>query len=219
MTDEESTLVPATAGPLAPLTKIAATEAGAIAGEMELPEEALALLGDGSMAPGAFLAALMAAEHLAEAIEYLAFALPRREAVWWAAQCVRACPLGEEDAPERRAVRAAEAWVVKPSQAACYTAKEFFDLVEFTHPAGLAAAAAFFAGDSLVGPELPKVPPGPDLTARAVSGAVMLSAAAVADAVEIPARQRMMLEKGIDIAQGGTGRDGDGADALPAAET
>jgi hypothetical protein len=54
-------------------------------------------------------------------------------------------------------------------------------------------------------PESPVVPPAANLTSKAVAGAVML-AAVMPDPVKAPERYGQLLQWGIDIACGGTGR-------------
>src|SRR5579864_6955197 len=56
---------------------------------------------------------LLASPRPAEAIAFLAFLLPRREAVWWARQCVVAL-LGPS--ADDAALRAADAWVREPEE-------------------------------------------------------------------------------------------------------
>lgn len=189
------------------LEKVTAPTAGEVAGGLDLSEEAMALLGDGTASPAAYLAALMAGEHLGDAIAFLAQALPKREGAWWAAQCVRSLDLGEETALARRVVRAAEAWVVEPREPARYAAMDLAEALGFDHPASWAAMAAFWSGDSLLPPDMAPVKPEPTLSCRAVAAAVIMSAAE-GPGETFGARQCAMLEKGIDIANGGTGRDG-----------
>src|SRR5260370_28083500 len=55
--------------------------------------------------------ALLGSARPSDAILFISHLLPRREAVWWAAQCVRAL-IAEASAEE--ALRAAETWVRMP---------------------------------------------------------------------------------------------------------
>ncbi len=66
--------------------------------------------------PAGLLAALVARELLPSAARYLAFALPEREAVWWACRCA-AHTASQPSAAERKAIAAAEAWVRRPDEA------------------------------------------------------------------------------------------------------
>src|ERR1700735_5797338 len=58
--------------------------------------------------------ALLGSPRPSDAVLFISHLLPRREAVWWAAQCVRAL-LGEAAADE--ALGAAEGWVRTPEDA------------------------------------------------------------------------------------------------------
>ncbi|MFC1751393.1 DUF6931 family protein, partial [Pseudomonadota bacterium] len=64
--------------------------------------------------------------------------------------------------------------------------------------------AAFWSAGSMSPPEAPVVPPGPDLTAKAVTGAVLL-AASVAEPEKLDEVYVRLLGIGLDIAQGGKG--------------
>lgn len=65
--------------------------------------------------PVEFLSQLINAKDFDAAVKFLAFGLPRREAVWWACVCAR-MEL-KEPAPEAalNALGAAETWVRKPT--------------------------------------------------------------------------------------------------------
>jgi len=202
--NEDMTVDPADSAPA--LTRVTAETAGEIAAGLDLSEEALALLGDGRMPPAAYLATLMQREDPSDAVTFLAHALPRREGAWWAAQAVRTLDLGDETALARRVVRATEAWVVKPKEPARYAAMDLAEALGFDHAASWAAMAAFWAGDSLVPPDMAPVKPEPTLSCRAVAAAVTI-AAAEGPGAEMPARMQALLAKGIDIANGGSGRD------------
>src|SRR3712207_1866514 len=65
--------------------------------------------------PLAFMKSLLESPTPEDALSFCAYMLPRREAVWWACQCVRALipNPGEED---EKALRAAESWVRDPEE-------------------------------------------------------------------------------------------------------
>ena len=188
------------------LARVKAATAGEIAARLDLSEEAEASLGDGTAPPAAYLRALIEAGHLADAIGFLAHALPKREGAWWAAQCARTLDLGEETSLARRTVRAAEAWVVEPREPARQAAMDLAEELGEDHPASWAAMAAFWSGDSLLPPDMAPVRPDPVLSCRAVAGAVMMTAAE-GPGPAVPDRQRALLAKGLDIANGGDGRE------------
>src|SRR5215472_14360491 len=66
--------------------------------------------------PIAYLRELAKGQTPDDALAFCAYLLPRREAVWWASQCVRAL-LGEPTAADEAALQAAEAWVREPAEA------------------------------------------------------------------------------------------------------
>src|SRR5436853_127197 len=81
----------------------------------ELGDEARSLLRDGQ-APPEYLALLMEQGVLKDAIRFLAHALPRREAVWWAWVCARRAA-GSEPAPKiKESLDATEKWIAQPNE-------------------------------------------------------------------------------------------------------
>ncbi|HKD26536.1 MAG TPA: hypothetical protein VKC66_11620 [Xanthobacteraceae bacterium] len=65
--------------------------------------------------PVAYLRDLAKGQTPDDALAFCAYLLPRREAVWWASQCVRAL-LGEPTAADETALNAAEEWVREPGE-------------------------------------------------------------------------------------------------------
>lgn len=184
-----------------PFKKVTGSPA-ALGAELGLSAAAQALLTPEATARE-FLAALLAGGHYADATRFLARALPRREAVWWACLCARDTLPAPPPEPLVRALAAAEAWVFEPSEKNRRAARAEADVAKFASPASWAALAAFWSGGSLAPANLPAVMPGEALTATAVATAIML---ATADPREAEARYRRFLDYGIDIADGGSGR-------------
>lgn len=142
----------------------------------DLGEDAKALLSGGALAPVPFIAVLMERGLHADAVRFLAHALPRREAVWWAWVCARKAS-GAEPAPAiKAALEATERWIVQPTEENRRQALHFGEAADFGTPAGCAALAAFMSAGSLAPPDAPPVPPGEFMTAKAVSGSVTLAA-------------------------------------------
>jgi hypothetical protein len=196
---------PAESRALPELPKATADSAEEICRRFEASETARAHLSEGSTTPSAFLNALIGAGALVEAVTFLAHALPRREGVWWACQAARTLDLGDEAALARRTVRATEAWVFAPDDAMRRTAMELAEALGLEGAPAWAAVAAFWAGDNLAPADQPAVPPPDYLWCHAVNGSVLLAAAA-GPADQVAARQRTLLDQGVDIAAGGTGR-------------
>jgi hypothetical protein len=166
--------------------------------------EAAAVVLDPALTPASFVERLCEAELHIDAIRFLAHALPPREAVWWACLATRDA-LEDNDEPQQAALEAAEAWVYHPDEDHRRTAVTAASTAGNDAPARWAAQAAAWSGGSLAPPEAPVVPPGPTLTAQAVSGAVLL--AAVKSTPELaPERHRNAIAQAIDIARGGSGR-------------
>jgi len=184
--------------------KVLADKAVAICQDIEIDEVARALLAP-EHAPAAFLRLLIDKALYADAVKFLARALPKREATWWACLCARSA-LGENPAQDMvRAVELAEQWVYKPTEEHRRQVFPAAQAAQFNHPASWAAMAAFWSGGSMAPPEAPVVPPAENLTGKAVAGAVML-AAVQTEPEKSETKYKRFLEQGIDIACGGTGR-------------
>src|SRR5262245_47973251 len=96
-----------------PHTKCDQTQA--LAQRAGLAEPARALLKPG-LTSGQYLGWLIDQGQLAAALRFLAWALGRREAVWWACRCV-ALVSSDQDRPEERvALEAARRWAAAPTE-------------------------------------------------------------------------------------------------------
>ena len=150
------------------LTKVTARTAAEVCRVVQLGEEAKKLLRD-NQSPGVFLDELIAKKINPDAVRFLAHALPKREAIWWACLCARqAYSGGAADAKILAALQASEKWVVEPNDAnrrAAYTAAQAAD---FGNPAGATALAVFFSGGSIAPPNVPEVKPPEHATAQGV---------------------------------------------------
>lgn len=128
--------------------------------------------------PVEFIHSLVAAGAFRDAVTCCAYLLPRREAVWWACQCVRASgkPLL---AYEKDALETAEAWVETPEEDNRQNALKYGANEPSDSAAVWACRAAGVSGgvisDSPKGP----VRTLPEATARAVRAAVLIAAGAV----------------------------------------
>lgn len=155
--------------------------------------------------PAQFLSDLLAAKNLTQAVQFLAFALPAREAVWWACQCARAELREPIPQPLQDALAAAESWVRKPTEEHRRAAMSLAQATDLKSPAAWAAVAAFWSGGSLAPENSPEVPAPPHLLGSAVAGAVMLAAVKTEPQLADQKRARF-LASAVDIANGGTGR-------------
>lgn len=186
------------------LKKVSAKQAREVCTQFELTSEARALLNE-QQSPDTFLDLLLEHGHLPDAIRLLAFGLPKREAVWWACQCVRDCLPPDSPPKFLDAVKAAEDWVKKPTEENRWAAKDPGERAGYDKAAAWPALGAFWSGGSMVPAHLPAMAPGPTFTGMAVSGAVLLGAVQ-RDPEKAMDLYRRYIEMGIDIANGGTGK-------------
>jgi hypothetical protein len=137
----------------------------------------------------------------AEAIRFLAYVLPKREAVWWACLCADRV-LGPDPPPRvAAALDAARAWVLDPSEDHRRAALPAAEAAEVGTPAGCAALAAYFSGGSLSPPDLPVVAPGEHITAHLVASAVIL-AAVIREPAKASEKYAAFLGLGLEVAVG-----------------
>ena len=171
---------------------------------MELDAAGRQLL-DGAADAATGVERLQGAGRMTEAARIVAYALPKREAVWWACMCARAAPDATPTPEDRAALDAAETWVRMPDERARRAAMTAAEKAGFNSAEAWAAVGAFWSGGSMA-PEGQMVVPPPDhLTATAVTGAVMLAAVR-----HTPDKRQERLERFVasacDIAGGGAGR-------------
>ncbi len=182
------------------LTKLSAKTAAEVCELYRLPKNAQKLL-RADLAPQQFVEVLFQAGLYVDAFDFLAHALPKRDAIWWACLSVRHA-LGPALPPkEFAAVKAAVEWVLEPDEPKRRAAQAAAEAAGFATPAACAALAVFGSGGSLVPPNLPEVPPEPSMTAQAVSRAITLASVQV-DPGTISDVQREILELGIAIGEG-----------------
>lgn len=170
-----------------------------IASVAEMEEEATALAAP-EPPPDALLEQLLEKRLFPDAARFLAHALPKREAVWWAWICAKRSA-GEAAAPlVKGALEATERWVAQPTEPNRRAAKDAADELGLDKAAGCAGLAAYFSSGSLAPPEAPVVPPGEYLTAKAVAGAVIL-AAVTPDPAQAQEKFQAYLAQGMDVAR------------------
>jgi len=168
-----------------PFVKVPVPLAAEICARYALKDDARKLLEDG-IDPRAFVTALFAGKQYVNAIEFMAYALPVREGVWWGCLCMQHS-VGENLAPkDRDAATAAVRWVLQPGEDTRAAAKASGEAVG---PASAAGALAIAASQSMM-------PPG-----KAITLAVKI-ASSKAEPVKIPAMQRAYAELAIEVADG-----------------
>jgi Family of unknown function (DUF6931) len=143
--------------------------------------------------------ALLTSPRPSDAIVFIAYLLPRREAVWWALQCVRAL-VGAS--AEDEALRAADTWVRAPDETNRRAALAAASGGDPSAPTTWLAFAAGRSGGSLSAPDQPPMPAPPSACAMAANAAVMMAACA-GDPLGVVPRIRACAEAGIRFAEGG----------------
>jgi hypothetical protein len=167
---------------------------------LALSAEARPWLRDGQT-PRQFLDQLVEQKLNVDAIRFLAHVLPKREAVWWASLCVRSVAGPNPPSEVTAALQAAEQWVMEPKEENRRKALAAAEAAGLGTPAGCTAVSAFWSGGSLGPANLPAIPPGEHLTARGVSGAVLL-ATVLAEPEKAAEKASRFLAQGIGVADG-----------------
>jgi hypothetical protein len=170
----------------------------------ELQDESLAMLSPG-MRPEDYILTLSESGHWSDAAMAMAFALPRREAVWWACMCAQDTEIMTSDESERLALQVAEKWVYQPT--ADHRAQAFIAAQESkSNDCGaLCALAVALTEDTL--------PLGPDQTIEVDSSGfpglvfgIVVTAAGDGNGSLFDERLRKSLLRGQEIACGGNGK-------------
>ena len=182
------------------LVNVTAATASEICARLYLDKAALGLLRP-AMSPRGFVEALVENTQYMAAIDFIAHALPSREAIWWGCLCLqRTC--GDKLEPwERRAFRITVQWVLQPDETNRAAAKEPAEVLGPASAAGGLATAANQTGGSVGPPQGPPIPPSPFAPARAVAIAIKV-ASTKCDPPEIQGTQRALIDLGMAIAEG-----------------
>jgi hypothetical protein len=162
---------------------------------LALPPRYQAMLGEAAQ-PSAFVVALINEDLAAQAVTFLSYVLPEREAVWWASMCVfhtAATPMAPE---QKRALALAEDWVRQPTE------EKRRQGSAAAREAGYRSAAAYVAR-AVFASRL--ADPASLRAARRVEGAVRRAADADGSGRR-PLRLRRFVASAQDIATGGAGR-------------
>jgi hypothetical protein len=180
--------------------KVKAATAAEICTRFDPRKEARALLRD-KMPPREFVEALVANKQYIAGIDFIAHALPPREAIWWGCLCFQHACGDTLSQGDKAACRAAVQWVLAPGEDSRVAAMAPSQAAGLASPAGALAAAAAQTGGNIAPPGAPPTPPGPFAPAKAVAGAVKL-ASTKADPVKIVETHRLFVELGIGVAEG-----------------
>ena len=145
-----------------------------------------------------FVRSLVDRGEVNKAVGVCAYLLPRREAVWWACQSVRALR-PPRSAEEHNCINAAEEWVREPQEERRFAALDLGNRSDYRSPAALVARAAGSAGSRFTVAADAWAPIQPEQTPRAVRGAI-LSAAAELSPQERPEALKRCVEEGVRLA-------------------
>ena len=182
------------------LDKVSGKNSSEILTLARMSDEARGLLTEG-MSSRQYLDLLSERGFHADAVQFLAHALPKREAVWWSALCAGQV-LGPEPAPKAvAALEAAKAWVIDPKDENRRASFPAAEAAEMGTPAGCTAAAAYFSGGSLAPANLPTVAPAEHITASLVASALILSAV-IKEPEKAAEKYASFLQTGLEIASG-----------------
>jgi hypothetical protein len=182
------------------LAKVTAERAKEVCGRFELSDAARPLLRD-DLSPGQFLDALLAKDCHQDAVKFLAQALPKPEAVWWACQCARTAVGASPPTQVAEALTATEKWAADPTDENRRADMKAGEAASLQTPSGCAAMAAFLSGGSMGPPDVPPIPPAENLAGNAVTGAIMLAAVA-SEPQKAPDKLRAFVDQGLQIASG-----------------
>jgi len=164
----------------------------------EISDGARALL-QPEMAPERYVSVLVERGEFADAVRFLAHALPKREAVWWAWFCARRSAGPNPPPVIQTSLAATEKWIAQPNEENRRGAMKAAEGAQFGTAAGCAGLGAFFSGGSLAPPEAPVTPPSEFMTAKAVAGAVIMAAVA-SEPEKAPEKYRIFIAQGIEVA-------------------
>jgi hypothetical protein len=173
--------------------------AATIAGVAELGDEALALL-QPELDLRSFVERMTAGKLYRDAVQFLAHALPKREAVWWAWVAARRASGNNPPPKIDAALKAVENWISQPSDENRRAARAAGEKAEFRTPAGCVGLAVFLSGGSLAAPGAPEVPPGEFLSAKMVAGAVIVSALCT-EPEKGPEKFQSFISQGLEVAR------------------
>lgn len=134
-----------------------------------------------------------------DAVTFCAYTLGRREAVWWACQCVRAIAQVQPGG-EHETLRAAEDWVREPDEERRQTALKLGMGNDRRTPFPWLALAAAWSGGNISPMEGAFVTAGPQMTARAVRIAILVALANVGARDRGP-RLQLCVDGGLRLMQ------------------
>jgi HEAT repeat protein len=186
--------------PPGPYSRVTAKTAAEVASRYGMAPEARALLKDG-MTPRQLVELLAEKQRHTDAIRFLAHAMGKSEAVWWAVLAAREALGPNPPAPAAAALAAAEKWAATQTEESRQATFQAAQLADVTTPAGSAAIAAYLGGESLGGPGGPVILAPPAACAD-MAGSAIIAAATSKEPEKSAERLRAALAKGVEVAAG-----------------
>lgn len=159
-----------------------------------------------------FINVLTDTENIVDAIRFLAVAINRRQAIWWALVVNEKLNPSKdrENSVENTAWSLVRDWVYSPTEENRTAAYEIAETLDFQTAGSYAALAVFWSGGNILPPHAQEVLlPPPQLCASAVGASILLTCAS-GPAVDVSRRQREAVKIGLDVALGKTGLGADG---------
>ena len=181
------------------LIKVTAT-ASEICGRFAIRGEAKSLLENG-MGPWEFLETLAANKFYVDAIDFLAYALPSREGVWWGCLCFQHACGDKASTPDRAAIAAVVQWVLQSTDSARVAAKAQAEMAGPASVAGVLAMAVSQTAPPAAPDGGPQAPAALFAFSKSVANAVKLACMKGGRATIIP-MQRSYVQLGIGVAAG-----------------
>ncbi|WP_425229583.1 DUF6931 family protein [Sphingomonas sp.] len=180
------------------------TEAHQIASAMGADDDALPADG---VTPEQHFRAMREQLDRGGAVRFLGHALPRLEALAWAARVLESEAHGRElKRADRQALDFSLRWLGDPSDQCRRAAKDAADAAGDKSPERLLAYGVFFSGGSIAPPDLAPIPPQPQLAGQFAASAIEVAAYRAADA-------SAAFDRALDLGERVA------ADGLPALET
>lgn len=167
---------------------------------IELSEDARPLATE-EVGPKRFLTLLMEKKLFADAARFMAFALPKRQAVWWSCLCAREGYGATVTPVEKEAIMTAIRWVVDPSEENRRATFPAAEAADFGSAAGCTALGAFFSGGSLAPEGVADVIPDEMLTGRILVPAITLSSV-IREPEKADAKLESFVKLACDVASG-----------------
>ena len=148
--------------------------------------------------PQNYLDRLLTAGKGEDVVRFLAYVLPKREAIWWVWVCARKSAGAAPNSETKTVLDAVERWIVQPTDTHRRTAFAMAEMTDIGTPAGCAAVALFFAGGSIAPPDVAEVLPPSGMTEKAVVNGIALAVAADPD--HMPERWADFARMGMEVA-------------------